>query len=101
MRLRNAWVGILGMSLAATIACGGGGGDTKPADAIPAPAAGATKVDPATAGSVKGTIAFEGIETYAGGTGRFADASGTSFLEGHASAVTLTGFYVTLGTLSY
>jgi hypothetical protein len=39
-----------------------------------------------------GTIAFEGIETYAGGTGRFVDASGTSFLEGHASAVTLTGF---------
>ena len=48
-----------------------------------------------------GTITFEGIETYAGGTGRFADASGVSYLEGHASAVTLTGFYVTLGTLSY
>jgi hypothetical protein len=47
------------------------------------------------------TIAFEGIETFVGGTGRFSDASGTSYLEGHASAVTLTGFYVTLGRLSY
>ena len=59
MRLRNAWVGILGMSLAATIACGGGGGE-KPADAIPPPAAGATKVDPATAGSLKGSITLDG-----------------------------------------
>ena len=59
MRLRNAWVGILGMSLAATIACGGG--DTsKPADAIPAPAAGATKIDPATAGSIKGVVTVDG-----------------------------------------
>jgi|SRR5437773_6915055 len=48
-----------------------------------------------------GTIAFEVIETFVGGTGRFSDASGTSVLEGDASAVTLTGFYVTLGTLSY
>ena len=59
MRLRNAWVGILGMSLAATIACGGGG-ESKPADAIPAPAAGATKIDPATAGSIKGVVTLEG-----------------------------------------
>ena len=48
-----------------------------------------------------GNIAFEGTETYAGGTGRFSEASGTSYLEGSASAVTLNGFYVTLGTLSY
>src|SRR5262245_2048541 len=46
-----------------------------------------------------GDIAFEGIETFVGGTGRFSDASGTSYLEGDASAVTLTGFYVTLGSL--
>jgi len=65
-------------------------------DALHATFEGEGSIDFAT-----GTIAFEGIETYAGGTGRFADASGTSFLEGHASAVTLTGFYVTLGTLSY
>lgn len=48
-----------------------------------------------------GDITFEGVETFVGGTGRFADASGTSFLEGDASASTLTGFYVTRGALSY
>ena len=48
-----------------------------------------------------GTIEFAGIETFSGGTGRFSDASGTSNLEGSASAVSLTGFYVTAGSLSY
>jgi hypothetical protein len=48
-----------------------------------------------------GTIEFSGIETLSGGTGRFSDASGTSDLEGSASAVSLTGFYVSAGTLSY
>jgi hypothetical protein len=48
-----------------------------------------------------GAIAFETIETIVGGTGRFSNASGESFIEGHASAVTLTGFYVSVGTLSY
>lgn len=48
-----------------------------------------------------GTIEFTGIETLGGGTGRFSDASGTSNLEGSASAVSLTGFYVTAGALSY
>jgi len=60
MRLRNAWVGILGMSLAATMACGGGGDSSKPADAVPPPAAGATKVDAATAGSIKGLVTVDG-----------------------------------------
>ena len=48
-----------------------------------------------------GTIDFAGIETLSGGTGRFSDASGTSNLEGNASAVSLTGFYLTAGALSY
>ncbi len=48
-----------------------------------------------------GEIAFASIETIVGGTGRFSDASGETFVEGHASAVTLTGFYVALGTISY
>jgi hypothetical protein len=48
-----------------------------------------------------GTIDFAGIETFSGGTGRFSDASGTSNLEGSASAASLTGFYVSAGTLSY
>src|SRR4249920_3508326 len=62
MRLRNTWVGLLGLALATTLACGGGSSETKPADAAAAPAAGGggSKVDPATAGDVKGVVAFEG-----------------------------------------
>jgi len=61
MRLRNTWVGLLGLALAATLACGGGSSETKPADASAAPAGGGgSKVDPATAGDVKGVVAFEG-----------------------------------------
>jgi hypothetical protein len=48
-----------------------------------------------------GTIEFQGIETIGGGTGRFSGASGTSYLEGNASALSLTGFYITIGSLSY
>ena len=48
-----------------------------------------------------GTIEYQGTEAIGGGTGRFSGASGTSYLEGTASAVSLTGFYVTLGLLSY
>lgn len=48
-----------------------------------------------------GAIEFASTETIVGGTGRFSNASGEGFIEGHASAVTLTGFYVELGTLSY
>ena len=48
-----------------------------------------------------GAIEFASTETIVGGTARFSNASGEGFIEGHASAVTLTGFYVELGTLSY
>ena len=48
-----------------------------------------------------GAIAFAATETFVGGTGRFSGASGTSLLEGDASSATQTGFYVTLGTMSY
>ncbi|MBZ5560626.1 MAG: carboxypeptidase regulatory-like domain-containing protein [Acidobacteriia bacterium] len=62
--LRNAWVGVLGMALAASVvACGGGSQEAaKPAEsAAAAPAAGGgQKVDPATAGSVKGTVTVDG-----------------------------------------
>jgi plastocyanin len=63
MRLRNAWVGILGVSLAATIACGGGSDTSKSAEtAAPAAAAGGgPKVDAATAGSIKGTVTLDGM----------------------------------------
>jgi len=62
MRLRNAWVGFLGMSLAATLACGGGGSESKPAETAAAPATGGgPKVDPATAGSIKGSVTIDGV----------------------------------------
>ncbi len=66
MRLRNAWVGVLGAALAlSTVACGGGGG-RKPSStsAAPTPAAapagGGQKVDTATAGDVKGVVTLDG-----------------------------------------
>jgi plastocyanin len=60
--LRNAWVGVLGMALAASVvACGGGSQDAaKPAESAAAPAGGGQKVDAATAGSVKGTVSVDG-----------------------------------------
>ncbi len=59
MRLRDAWVG-MGLSFA-LLAAACGGGDTSNKSAEPsAPAAGAMKVDTATAGTVKGVVNFEG-----------------------------------------
>lgn len=48
-----------------------------------------------------GNVCFSGTETYAGGTGRFTDAMGTSQLAGCASVVTSTGAYELEGTISY
>jgi len=60
MRLRNVWVHALGLALAASVsACGGGSEAPKPT-ASAAPAAGAQKIDPATAGSVKGVVTLNG-----------------------------------------
>ncbi len=58
--LRNAWVGVLGMALAASVvACGGGSQDAaKPAES--AAAGGGQKGDAATAGGVKGTVSVDG-----------------------------------------
>jgi plastocyanin len=65
MRLRNTWVGLLGIALAASVvACGGGSQEAaKPAEsaAAPAGAAGGQKVDPATAGDVKGVVSLDGV----------------------------------------
>jgi plastocyanin len=63
MRLRSVWLSVLGITLAiSVVACGGGSQDAaKPADAIPAAAAGAQKVDAATAGDVKGVVSFDGV----------------------------------------
>ena len=62
MRLRNAWVGIVGFALATTIVACGGSQETssKSAEPVAAPGAGGQKVDPATAGDVKGVAAFDG-----------------------------------------
>jgi len=51
------------MSLAATIACGGGSDTSKPAEtgAPAAAAGGGPKVDSATAGSIKGTVTLDGV----------------------------------------
>jgi len=64
MRLRNAWVGVLGMALAASVAaCGGGSSEPASTAGTPAAApaaAGGQKVDTANAGSVKGKVSFDG-----------------------------------------
>jgi plastocyanin len=63
MRQRNAWVGVLGIALAASVTACGGGQETANTSATPsAPAAtpSGQKVDTANAGSVKGTIALDG-----------------------------------------
>ena len=48
-------------------------------------------------------VAFEGTETYLGGTGRFSDATGVSALVGSAvlPGLTGTGAYTTTGTISF
>ena len=60
--VRNTWVGLLGIALATTLACGGSQETaSKPAEsAAPAAAAGGMKVDAATAGSVKGVATIDG-----------------------------------------
>ena len=63
MRLRNAWVGVLGIALAASVAACGGGQETSNTSATPASPAAAPagqKVDTANAGKVSGTVSIEG-----------------------------------------
>lgn len=48
-----------------------------------------------------GDVRYIGTETFDGGTGRFAQASGTSDLSGTASIITNTGFYTVKGRLAY
>src|SRR3954454_16965301 len=62
MRLRNTWVGLLGIALATTLACGGGQ-ETSSTSAKPESPSGAPagqKVDTATAGDVKGVAMLDG-----------------------------------------
>jgi hypothetical protein len=46
-------------------------------------------------------VVFSGPETYTGGTGRFAQASGSAFISGTASLSANTGEFTSEGTLSY
>lgn len=55
----------------------------------------------ATLPDQNGVVSFSGTETVTGGTGRFADASGSLSRIGSVSVVTLSGQYETRGTLSY
>ncbi|HMB79877.1 MAG TPA: carboxypeptidase regulatory-like domain-containing protein [Vicinamibacterales bacterium] len=63
MRLRNTWVGLLGIALATTLACGGSQetSNTAAKPESPSAAGAGQKVDAATAGVVKGVVAFEGV----------------------------------------
>jgi hypothetical protein len=60
MHLRHIWVGTLGLTLAASLACGGGSSTSAPAETAAPGASGGQKIDSATAGSVKGVVTFEG-----------------------------------------
>ncbi len=62
MRLRNTWVGLLGIALATTLACGGGQetSSTSAKPESPSAAASGQKVDAATAGDVKGVAMIDG-----------------------------------------
>ena len=64
MRLRNGWMSGLGLALAVTVTACGGGSEPASSNTAAAAAAGSAsggqKVDPATAGELKGTVALEG-----------------------------------------
>jgi plastocyanin len=62
MHSRNPWVYAFCVVSAVTfVACGGGGGSSTGGGSTPAaPAPGAAKVDPATAGNITGTVALNG-----------------------------------------
>jgi Carboxypeptidase regulatory-like domain len=64
MRLRNAWVGLLGLALAGSVVACGGGQETssKSADpSSPSAAPAGQRVDTATAGDVKGVVTLDGV----------------------------------------
>ncbi len=63
MRLRNTWVGLLGIALATTLACGGSQETSSTAAKPDSPSAASAgqKVDTATAGEVKGVAMLDGV----------------------------------------
>jgi hypothetical protein len=65
-------------------------------DTLESTQAGTGTIDLAT-----GAVHFVLTETFTGGTGRFANASGSSDLEGDASIFTNIGFYTVVGQIQY
>src|SRR5206468_12061231 len=64
MRLRNAWVALLGLALAGSVIACGGSQETsnKSADpSSPSAAPAGQRVDTATAGDVKGVVTLDGV----------------------------------------
>ena len=64
MLLRNAWVGLAGITLALNLVACGGGGETSNKSAEPSSPSGTPagqKVDTATAGDVKGVVNLDGV----------------------------------------
>lgn len=57
---------------------------------------GTGQLDPTT-----GEVTFVGTETYQGGTGRFANATGSATTQGSASVFTNLGSFTTQGRLAY
>ena len=61
MRLRNVWVHALGVTLSVSLtACGGSQESSAPATTAAPAASGAAKVDPSTAGDIKGAVTLTG-----------------------------------------
>jgi hypothetical protein len=65
-------------------------------DTLESTQAGTGTIDLAT-----GAVHFVLAETFTGGTGRFANASGSSDLEGDASIFTNVGFFTVTGQITY
>src|SRR6185369_8544364 len=64
MRVRNIWIGMLAVALAASITACGGKKDDLDSDTGGSAAAtggGGPKVDAATAGNIEGVVSFEGV----------------------------------------
>lgn len=60
MHLRHVRASVLGVALAVTVAACGGGGSEAPAGSAAPASMGGERVDPATAGTITGTVSFEG-----------------------------------------
>jgi hypothetical protein len=57
---------------------------------------GTGQLDPIT-----GEVSFVGTETFQGGTGRFANASGSATVQGQASLATNRGSFTSAGRIAY